>query len=111
MLLSPDAQQAVSSHHIHGQAAIDATQKWFGASVPAVASASITRVMLADAIAGAPAEQVLGSHQRVLPVNMVGAGQLMCVQETTAFMDTTAVAVTARPAAAAPPSVQGVCIA
>ncbi len=51
-------------------------------------------VMLADAKAGTlPPNRFWGNINGSLPVNMVGTGQLMCVQETTAFMDTTAVAV------------------
>jgi hypothetical protein len=52
-------------------------------------------VMLADAVAGAlPPNRFWGHINGSLPVNMVGNGQLMCLQETTAFMDTTAVEVT-----------------
>lgn len=52
-------------------------------------------VMLADATAGTlPPNRFWGHIHGSLPVTMVGAGRLMCVQETTAFMDTTAVAVT-----------------
>jgi hypothetical protein len=51
-------------------------------------------VMLTDASAGVlPPNRFWDRINGSLPVNMVGAGQLMCVQETTAFMDTTAVAV------------------
>lgn len=52
-------------------------------------------VMLADAKAATlPPNRFWGFINGALPVNMVGTGALMCVQETTAFMDTTAVAVT-----------------
>lgn len=52
-------------------------------------------VMLADATAGTLAPNSFWGHiNGALPVNMVGTDRLMCVQETTAFMDTTAVAVT-----------------
>ena len=52
-------------------------------------------VMLADATAATlPPNQFWGHINGSLPVNMVGTDRLMCVQETTAFMDTTAVAVT-----------------
>jgi hypothetical protein len=52
-------------------------------------------VMLADATAGTLAPNSFWGHiNGGLPVNMVGTDRLLCVQETTAFMDTTAVAVT-----------------
>ena len=52
-------------------------------------------VMLADATAGAPAPNSFwGRINGQLPVNMVGTDHLICVQETTAFMDTTEVEVT-----------------
>ncbi|MFZ0340669.1 MAG: endo-alpha-N-acetylgalactosaminidase family protein [Terracidiphilus sp.] len=52
-------------------------------------------VMLADATAGTLAPNSFWGHiNGALPVNMVGTDRLLCVQETTAFMDTTAVAVT-----------------
>jgi len=52
-------------------------------------------VMLADATAGTlPPNSFWGHINGSLPVNMVGSDRLMCVQETTAFMDTTAVEVT-----------------
>jgi hypothetical protein len=52
-------------------------------------------VMLADATAGTlPPNRFWGHINGSLPMNLVGTGQLMCIQETTAFMDTTAVGVT-----------------
>ncbi len=52
-------------------------------------------VMLANATAGTLAPNSFWGHiNGGLPVNMVGTDRLLCVQETTAFMDTTAVAVT-----------------
>lgn len=51
-------------------------------------------VMLADAIAGSlPPNSFWGKIHGSLPVAMVGTEKLLCVQETTAFMDTTEVAV------------------
>jgi hypothetical protein len=55
-------------------------------------------VMLADATAGTLAPNSFWGHiNGALPVNMVGTDCLLCVQETTAFMDTTAVTVTGTP--------------
>ncbi len=55
-------------------------------------------VMLANATAGTLAPNSFWGHiNGGLPVNMVGTDRLLCVQETTAFMDTTAVAVTGTP--------------
>ncbi|MGB7266468.1 MAG: endo-alpha-N-acetylgalactosaminidase family protein [Terracidiphilus sp.] len=52
-------------------------------------------VMLADATAGTLAPNSFwGRINGALPVNMLGTDRLMCVQETTAFMDTTEVEVT-----------------
>jgi hypothetical protein len=52
-------------------------------------------VMLTDAIAGTlPPNSFWGKIHGSLPVTMVGTERLLCVQETTAFMDTTEVAVT-----------------
>jgi Endo-alpha-N-acetylgalactosaminidase len=52
-------------------------------------------VPLADAAPGAlPPNSFWGHINGSLPVNIVGTDRLMCVQETTAFMDTTAVAIT-----------------
>lgn len=55
-------------------------------------------VMLGDAKPGTlPPNSFWGKINGALPVNMVGTDRLMCVQETTAFMDTTEVAVTDTP--------------
>ena len=52
-------------------------------------------VMLADASAGTLAPNSFwGRINGALPVNMVGTDRMMCLQETTAFMDTTEVTVT-----------------
>ena len=52
-------------------------------------------VTLADATAGTlPPNRFWGHINGSLPVNMVGTDRLMCLQETTAFMDTTYVEVT-----------------
>lgn len=52
-------------------------------------------VMLSDATPGSlPPNSFWGRINGSLPVNMVGTDRLVCVQETTAYMDTTEVAVT-----------------
>lgn len=52
-------------------------------------------VMLADATPGTlPPNRFWGRINGSMPINLVGTDRLMCVQETTAFMDTTEVAVT-----------------
>ena len=51
--------------------------------------------MLAEATAGTlPPNSFWGRINGQLPVNMVGTARMLCVQETTAFMDTSEVAVT-----------------
>jgi hypothetical protein len=52
-------------------------------------------VMLTDALAGTlPPNSFWGRIHGSLPITMIGTERLLCVQETTAFMDTTEVAVT-----------------